>query len=160
MAKPVPLTRGQVAIVDDQDFDLVMKHKWHALPFPRRPGFYAARHPPWINGTRDKLILMHVQIMGFYGVDHRDGDGLNNQRENLRAATAKQNGANRCKPIGLYTSPYKGVHLRGGRWFATIRVDGKKLHLGIFDIEQDAARAYNAAALQAFGDFAKLNEGV
>jgi hypothetical protein len=91
-------------------------------------------------------------------IDHKDGDGLNNQRSNLRLASKKQNQANRGAPTNN-RSGYKGVSANGrGGWRASIFVDGKTRRVGDYDTPLEAARAYNQAALAAFGEFAKLNE--
>lgn len=96
---------------------------------------------------------MHTFLTGWDFVDHRNGDGLDNRRANLRPATAAQNAANQQLSIAN-TTGYKGVSLyRNGRFRASIQ----RRHLGYFDTAADAARAYDAAALDLFGDFAHLN---
>jgi hypothetical protein len=96
-------------------------------------------------------------------VDHRSGDGLDNRRANLRLATHAQNHQNRTRKILGCTSRHKGVHMHCGRWQARIAdgpvVDGhaKRRSLGHFDSEDAAGRAYDAAALVSFGEFASLN---
>jgi hypothetical protein len=102
---------------------------------------------------------MHTLLMpGAAQIDHRDGDGLNNRRENLRPATRTQNNANQRKYRG--TSRYKGVSwdVSSRRWRARIHCDHRETSLGQFTSEADAARAYNAAALEHFGEYARLNE--
>lgn len=89
-------------------------------------------------------------------VDHWDGNGLNNCRKNLRVCTKQQNNMN-TKKRSNRSSKYKGVHFRAGRWLAQIQVAGKKKHLGTFEEEADAALAYNFAATELFGPFARLN---
>lgn len=144
----VPLTQGMVAIIDAVDVPLVSHCNWSVEENYRV--FYA------VNSTIK--IKMHNVIMGCKQIDHRDCDGLNNRRYNLRKATAQQNARNtrvRSKNI----SGYKGVSFRkeSKRWRSYIRVDGKLIHLGTFDSKKKAALAYDHAAREHFGDFARLN---
>ncbi len=92
-------------------------------------------------------------------VDHIDNDTLNNNHENLRWATHAENGGNRRKQSGS-SSIYKGVSYNKqlSKWQAYIKLPEKQLHLGTFTDEREAAEAYNAAAAEHFGEFAKLNE--
>ncbi len=106
-------------------------------------------------------MFMHRQIMqppSDMQIDHIDHDCLNNQRANLRVCTQAQNNANRRKTRG--SSQFKGVYWYASRnkWRANIRVDRQTKHLGYFDDEEDAARAYNEEALKQFREFALLNE--
>ena len=116
-------------------------------------------------------VQMHRLILGMTDpekiVDHKDHYGINNTRENIRIATGSQSGANRRKPFKPTSSRYKGVNWTGKNsknrpWQATIhdKVDGKRgtVFLGYFANEADAARAYNAAAIERFGEFACLND--
>lgn len=91
-------------------------------------------------------------------VDHRDGDGLNNQLSNLRFATSQQNQCNQRKQLGT-SSRFKGVvwHKGGNKWMAQTKVFGRRMYLGLHETEEDAARAYDRAALEYFGEFARLN---
>lgn len=143
----IALTRGKVALVDDADLALVSRFKWCAKRHRRT--WYAET---WNGGDH---LYMHSLILGAKGCDHVNGDGLDNRRENLRTATPTENNRNR-RPIGA--SRFKGVSPRkSGTFRAAIKVAGKTLWLGVFSTEEEAARAYDAAAVEHFGEFAWLN---
>jgi len=154
---------GRVALVDDADYELVMQYRWRvheAIPGPGRrlDGPYAVTNLPRVNGKKPAL-RMHVLITGIRtGIDHENHNGLDNQRHNLRRATRAENGQNRLPNLG-HTSQYRGVcwYRLGGKWQARIKVDGRERHLGYFEDEEDAADAYDTAALAAWGSFAYLN---
>ena len=170
--KKIPLTQGKVALVDDEDFDELSKWKWQASPARRADGtirtWYAARSIR--AGDRKRWVGMHRQILGVddprVDIDHSDGDGLNNQRSNIRRATRQENLRNQRKSSGC-SSQYKGVYnhrVGKKRWQAMIN-DGpvgktgvaRRRSLGYFSSESDAARAYDKAASESFGEFALLN---
>ncbi|HWU32995.1 MAG TPA: AP2 domain-containing protein [Marmoricola sp.] len=142
-------SRHQV-LFDEQDADLVASRTWAIKPNGRTT--YAVT-------AGGKALRMHALIMGSPGVDHVNHNGLDNRRFNLRIATAGLNGANRRPTLGA-SSAYKGVsrYARLSRWQARIRVDGHLRYLGLFDSEEDAALAYNEAAIEAWGEFASVNE--
>ena len=148
-----------MALVDDQDYELVMQYSWTIAEQQRknRPGqarTYATSSPKSF-GFRS--VLMHQVITGWPQTDHCDGDGLNNQRSNLREATGTQNNANRHKQASPATSQYKGVHWNGRKWEARIKDGPRQRRLGYFTSEEDAARAYDSAAIAAWGEYALLN---
>lgn len=155
-ARLIPLTQGKVAIVDRADFEWLSKHKWFAVLQDKR--WYAARKVMTARGRRN--LKMHTAIMcpplGME-VDHINHNGLDNRRSQLRVCARLQNGRNRSKQKGK--SKYKGVCARGERWIAQIwdRDRERKIHLGIFEIEEDAAKAYAEAARSLFGEFAYTN---
>lgn len=162
--KTIHLSQGKVALVDDADYDRLSQFTWGYYEHYRtgKTG-YAARYATRLPGEkRRRIICMHREILGLTGrvqADHRDGDGLNNQRYNIRPATKKQNTrAFRRKASGT-SSQFRGVHwnAKAERWKANIRVDGKLIYLGSFEIETNAARAYDLAARKFFGDFASPN---
>lgn len=159
MVKEIPLSKGYVALVDDEDFELVSGYKWYAQVL--KGVVYAA--------SRKDRLFMHRLILAVEEellVDHINHNGLDNRRINLRAATKSQNNAN--QRTRLHTSRFKGVCLfvdkRSGwtRWMSQITVNKKNIHLGYFKVEEEAARVYNEAALRHFGEYALINiiEGV
>lgn len=149
----IPLTQGRVAVVDASDYAWLSLHKWHLVN--PRGRCYAGRC------CHGKRVSMHREIMqplDGYVVDHIDGDGLNNRRSNLRICTVRQNLQNQAKAPGC-SSQYKGVHRdkRTGKFTAEIRPGRKQIHIGSFDDEIEAARAYDRKAIEFFGEFAWLN---
>ena len=135
------------------DYGPVKGIRWQA--HSRRKAVYATALIK-TNGKR-VFIQMHSLLAG-KETDHRNGNGLDNRRLNLRSnASASQQGANRPKRAGSSSSKYKGVSWVRNRWWAYITVNGKKLHLGHFKSEDDAARAYDAAARKHFGEYTTLN---
>lgn len=157
MTVEIPLTRGYVALVDDADAERVLPLKWRAIKAGQ--GVYAGRAVRTDGGARRQTVqLMHTLITGWPLTDHRDGDGLNNQRTNLRPATLAEN--NRNRQANLSASPFKGVSINRGRgrpWKAAIKYEGVRRHLGYFGTEAAAAEAYDVAARELFGEFAAVN---
>jgi hypothetical protein len=148
--KELTLTKGHVAIVDDEDFERLSKYKWTYLP----PGY--ARRNSKANGE-NRSIALHREVLGITDpaikVDHINRNGLDNRRANLRVCTNQQNCRNqRGKGTG-----YKGVSLHYGRYRARIKVDYNDKNLGTFDSAEEAARVYDKAAKEMFGEFAVLN---
>jgi len=154
--KEIKLTQGKITLVDDADFEWLNQWKW--LAFKGLNTFYAARKPY----KATKLLFIHRELLCLTDpkiyTDHIDLNGLNNQRNNLRKATASQNCSNRIATKNSY-SKYLGVTFKKqtGRWCAGIEKFGKSIHLGYFDKEEDAAEAYNLAAVIHHGEFARLN---
>lgn len=150
MTKEIVLVHGKAkALVDDEDYERMSQISWVYN------GRYAV-HWGWKNGKRHGM-LMHRLIANTppgMQTDHVNHDTLDNRRQNLRVCTPKQNGRNRrsTNPTG-----YKGVRHRCKRWSAEIRIDGNKTFLGTFDSPEEAARAYDRAALAHWGEFAHLN---
>lgn len=137
----IPLTKNKIAVIDDEDWELVSRYKWHTMPVKNL--FYA---------NCSQRILMHRLILnppkGLF-VDHIDRNGLNNRRNNLRIATQSQNMVN-VKPRGKYL---KGV-VRSGRGFAVnIKTNGNRIYLGTFDTELEAHEAYITKGIEVHGEF-------
>lgn len=161
--KTVPLhgkkAAGRVALVDDADYDLVMRYRWHVVELDR-PGRSCG--PYAVSAIYDpppqRTIRMHRLLVSWPRTDHIDHNGLNNQRHNLRPASSGQNGANRRPNLGT-SSQFKGVrwYPKLGKWCARATKDGHTFHLGYFASEIEAARAYDAAALTLWGEYAYLN---
>jgi hypothetical protein len=157
----IPLTQGNVAIVDDAVVALLMQNRWIAARDHRRQQWYAQANVYRQDGVRT-TISMHRLLMGNPPgkmVDHRNGNGLDNRRQNLRVSTPSENSRNmlNCKS---HSSRFKGVSWHSGKqkWTAQIMVDRRLIHLGTYADEVAAARVYNEAALRHFGEFANLNE--
>lgn len=151
--KEIPLTQGKVALVDDADYEWLVQWKWYARKGRRT--WYAIR------GINKKHLSMHRELLGATTgsvVDHKDGNGLNNQRDNIRLATYTQNRANSPKSR-VNTSGYKGViwQKRGSRWRCVIYWQRRNIHIGMFSDKIEAAKAYDEAAKKYHGEFASLN---
>ena len=150
----IPLTQGQVALVDIEDAERVIAHTWSANNQYGR--YYAVSQIDGIYVYLHRLILNAPSMME---VDHIDGNGLDNRKVNLRLATHAQNLMNQPKFSGVYTSMYKGVtwNKATNKWRAQIRANDKNRYLGTFQSEEEAALAYDNAAREVFGEFANTN---
>jgi hypothetical protein len=144
--KVVKLSQGFVAVVDDEDYPLVSKLNWYY-----NQGY--AKNKPGLSMHRLITGAKQGQI-----VDHRDGDGLNNTRSNLRLCTQAENARNR-KMQSNNSSGYKGVYWDRSKkkWTAQISYDRRYHNLGSFDSVEEAAVAYNTVALDVYGEFARIN---
>ena len=150
--KTIPLSQGKEAIVDDEDYQFLIESNWTATK--RSHGFYAYR-----GKDSGGWIYMHQIILGKKDdleVDHINGDGLDNRRENLRFVTRQQN----CWNAKGKSGGFKGATFskEKGLWAARIYVSGHNRHIGYFKEEEDAAIAYNVAAQLFRGEFARLND--
>ncbi len=163
--KLIPLTKGYFAKVDDEDYEELIQFKWQVSRTTGDSRTIYAKRGRRIKGDNNSIrmvtFLMHRDIMGWKNnldIDHIDGDGLNNQKSNLRFATRSQNIMNSKTP--KHSTKYKGVTKwkRGGKFAANIRHNGVLSYLGTYPTAEEAARVYDFHALQLFGVFAKTNQ--
>ena len=154
----IPLTHGQVALVDVEDYEAMSSFNWCAV-WNRAARTFYARRGVWNNERKMTMtIFMHRQLLGVafgHHVDHRDGNGTNNRRCNIREATPLQNMHN-CGVRSDSGSGLKGVFLerRTGRWCARIRANYKRYNLGTFATPEAAHVAYIEAAKKLHCEFA------
>ncbi len=152
-AKLIPLTQDKFAIVDAEDYERLARHKWHVSKSHNSE--YAVRCPG------RKRILMHRLLLNAPGglvVDHRDGNGLNNRKGNLRLCTHQENSYNQ-RPRRGGTSRFRGVCWKKTirKYAAKIQKNGKRYYLGYFADEIEAAVVYDIKAMELFGEFAYFN---
>jgi len=159
--KEIKLTQGFVALVDDEDYDCINQFNWHLL---KGTNTNYARRNVYINKKQIGQLLHHFILkitrndLTGLEVDHKNQNGLDNQKNNLRVCNRTQNVFNRS-PIKNCSSKFKGVswHKRNKKYTVSIRIKTKLFHLGSFTKETDAAIMYNIAAKKMFKDFAFLN---
>jgi len=158
--RKIPLTRGKFAIVDPEDYERFAKYKWFLSSSPTSS--YAARWQYSGSGGLRKKIWMHREVIDIPKqllCDHINGHSLDNRATNLRPATVSQNLCNRPKTKAKTRSKYKGLEWDKiqRKWKARIQCNGRKIYLGSFSKEIDAAMAYDKKAKALFGQFAHLN---
>lgn len=164
--KRIPLANGGAALVDDEDFERLNVYRWklHTSPSGKE---YAVRNRLARERGMSVFLRMHQMVIGGRGVDHRNGNTLDNRRSNLRIATDAQNQQNRrtiTNKHGFKGVAYHGYTQNNGKrwirrkpWKAEIQVDQKRIHLGHFLSAEEAAAAYDRAAVLQFGEFAATN---
>lgn len=150
------IASGRECFVDDCDFDTTSEHKWTVFSVGNCSYAFTKI------GPEQKTLLMHRMILSAKNgqvIDHIDGNGLNNVRSNIRFCTQSQNKMN-SRSFHKGTSSYKGVCRHNGvkkKWQAYVNVNQKKIKLGYYETEEQAARAYDEAAKKHYGEFARVN---
>ena len=160
--KTIKLTQGKHSIVDDDDYKRLSRYRWYAANTSGK-FYYAVRRSPRL-GSKQRTILMHRVILNAPDgteVDHINGDGLDNRRSNIRLCTCRENSRNQRLDRGS-TTGFKGVYFdkRGCKnpYRATIMVNSEGIYLGSYRNVENAARAYDLAAIKHFGKFALTNK--
>jgi len=158
--KEIKLTKGKVALVDDEDFEELNKVKWCTVK--GKNTYYAVRGVRVAELKKNIGFKMHRVVLGLTDskifVDHIDGNGLNNQKSNLRPSSLSENRRN-SKANKTGTSIYKGVcwNTESKKWRSKITFNGKTIFIGYFLNEEECAKAYDKKAKELFGEFAYLN---
>lgn len=158
MTKEIKLTKGFVAIIDDEDYERVSKINWQASK--KSYDKHYARGSTYKGNRKNNYFLLHRFILNApkgKDVDHINGDTMDNRKENLRICTHQENCRNADRKKRKCS--YKGVRKVSGtnKYSAYIKIEEKQKYLGMFHTQEDAAAAYNMAALRYFKEFAKLN---
>lgn len=169
MTKEIVCSGGEVVLVDDGDYELLSRHKWHYTVNGSGTRSYVVTRLNTTFAKTVRTIFMHTMIMGFgFTFDHIDGNTLNNTKANLRKATWQENGWNAAKMKRVSggrqpSSQYKGVMKSERGWMVQIKTTQKHerptkfVRLGPFENESDAARAYNKKIVELRGEFAWVN---
>lgn len=158
--KKISLSQGKVALIDNEDYKRVGQRRWYANC--KGAQWYAGgkirqKDGRWIDQYMHRVIM---NAQPGQEIDHKNGDGLDNRRANLRFATRSENKRNRSKPKWKnVSSRFKGVSWlkQNRKWEAYIQENGRKRYLGLFTVEHEAALAYDRAAKEFFGEFARPN---
>jgi len=168
--KEIALTQGKIAFVDDEDFDRINAHKWCAFRDSKN-GMFRATRGVYLSKGKGKNFSMHREVLGTTDpkihVDHIDGNPLNNTKENLRESTPSENLRNRTRKNAANSSGFRGVHHANSyvrtstrswskpsrKWVAQISINGKRTAIGRFSTAEEAARAFDKAARELYGEF-------
>lgn len=153
--REIPLSNGMTALVDDEDYARVVQFNWHVNKYGG--GLRAFRNSRTASGAKTVQYLHRYLMPDAALVDHVNGNALDNRRANLREATYTENVRNTKKRPNR--SGYKGVtwHSKTGKWHAGITVNKRRISLGYYSDPAEAAHAYDHAARQHFGEFARFN---
>jgi hypothetical protein len=172
LVKKITLTQGKFALIDDEDFERVNQYKWYVngnrASRTIQIGYKDPTKPKNSSNQKKTHIMMHRFILNVsknQEIDHKDGNGFNNQKSNLRACTSSQNKFNRKKRV---SSIYKGIeyvlsykhgkkYAREKPWMARTQMNGKRFFIGYYHTPIEAAKAYDLKARELFGEFAKTN---
>lgn len=154
----VPTSGTDKAICDFKYIETILKYKWHSQDSGNTT--YAIAHSPTINGKRHTIrmhrLILELPLKNKAKVDHINHNGLDNRKENLRICSHQQNSFNMDRQKRRF-SKYKGVTKVRKKYRAQIMLNGKGIHIGMFDTEEAAAKAYNRKALELFGQYATCN---
>jgi len=152
--KEIILSRGKIGLVSDEDYELVSQYKWSAL-HTKDGNWYA------VCMMEGKYIYLHRWLLDApkgQRIDHKDRNGLNNQRDNLRFCTPSQNNMNRISQVNKRIGIYKGVYRYGNLWNARVQLNYESISAGNYETQEEAGIAYNHLARKHFGEFALYND--
>ena len=149
--KKIKLTQGKYALVDDKDWEWLSQRKWRVVCYPHTD--YAKD----VSSVGMHRLILNLEKRDGKEVDHRNGNGLDNRRGNLRICTHSKNMQNRHRLKKGTTCTYQGVSMVTGGWCAQIKKDYKAMWLGTYKTKKEAAQVYDKKALELFGPDAKTN---
>jgi hypothetical protein len=156
MSKHITLTQGKQALVDDEDYERVMRYNWYVSAPRNCIGWYARTNMP--DNGRQRTVYLHTFVLEFPDcdyIDHINQDTLDNRKSNLRLATTNESIRHRHLPLGR--SGYRGVTRSGEKWIARVATNETRVYLGTYDTAEEAARVYDDAARVLHNEFAILN---
>jgi hypothetical protein len=158
--KEIKLTQDKIALVDDEDYPLLSAMSWHAW-YNKNNGQFYAHHSVYQKGKSPATVRMHHFVLGITDsstqVDHENGNPLDNRKQNLRICDRNQNARNRTRTHKRNTSGYRGIVKttvnKSKPWVARIQIGDRRKHLGYFYTAEEAARAFDKAAKEIYGEF-------